>query len=181
MESWLERTGLRIRAISGYLADHGGTARKGEVRLGQMHAYPTGALPGPHFVINFPTMGHSRERSRLDDIRGGLADLVRVVDTLGIKSIAVPPFGCDNGGLDWRDVGPLISSALEQLPAMELRATVHWVARIEDSVAGQDATAAVRLVGEWSRRKKRMFGPEHVTTAWHRLHDEGWFNSLVTA
>ncbi|MGH4007591.1 MAG: macro domain-containing protein [Pseudonocardiaceae bacterium] len=54
-------------------------ARQREVRLGQMHVWDTGAMTGPRFVINFPTKGHWRARSRLQDIEAGLVDLVRVV------------------------------------------------------------------------------------------------------
>lgn len=305
-------------------------AKKGEVRLGRMDVHPTGKLSGPRFIINFPTKNHWRARSRLEDIRLGLVDLVRVVDALGIKSIALPPLGCGNGGLDWRVVEPLIVAAFEQLPdveafvyppegappagsmatgtkrpkmtigkaalvdivarysdralevslievqklmyflqaageglnlrytkdlygpyadnlrhvlhnveghfligygdasqtvhaaepisvlegaseearallashpatadriervlklvdgfesayALELLATVHWVATNEDPAAAEDAAAAARLVGAWSSRKRRMFGHDHVTAAWHRLRDEGWLSSLVPA
>ncbi len=70
-----------------------------------------------------------------------------------------------------------LAEGFESAYAMELLATVHWVATNEDPAAAEDATAAVRLVGEWSNRKKRMFGPDHVTTAWQRLRDEGWLAS----
>ncbi len=305
-------------------------AKKGAVRLGQMDVHQTGSLSGPQFIINFPTKKHWRGRSRIEDIRDGLADLVRVVDTLGIKSIAVPPLGCGNGGLQWREVEPLITGAFSQLPevdtlvyppegapvaiqmatgterprmtvgkaalvdivaryseralevslievqklmyflqaagedlnlrfakdlygpyadnlrhvlhnveghfligygdasqtvhaaepirvlegaeeeartklasfpettdrigrvlrliegfesayALELLATVHWVASTEDVAAAEDATVAARLVGSWSHRKRRMFGPDHVTAAWQRLRDEGWLPNLVSA
>jgi O-acetyl-ADP-ribose deacetylase (regulator of RNase III) len=43
-----------------------------------------------------------------------------VVDTLAIRSIAVPPLGCGNGGLAWRDVEPLIAAAFDQLPDVEV-------------------------------------------------------------
>ena len=39
---------------------------------------------------------------------------------IGITSIAVPPLGCGNGGLDWRDVRPLIDEALGGLPVRVL-------------------------------------------------------------
>ncbi|MCA1704199.1 MAG: macro domain-containing protein, partial [Actinobacteria bacterium] len=83
-------------------------AKRREVRLGQMHVWDTGAMTGLRFVINFPTKGHWRARSRLPDIEAGLADLVRVVREKSISSIAVPPLGCGSGGLDWAEVKPLI-------------------------------------------------------------------------
>lgn len=67
-------------------------------------------------MISFPTKGHWRSSSKLDDIKSGLADLRHVIQARGIRSIAVPPLGCGNGGLDWRDVRPLIASALGDLP-----------------------------------------------------------------
>ena len=56
---------------------------------------------------------------------------------------------------------------------MELLATVHWVAQ-EDPGGAPDASIAVDKVHEWSARKRRSFKPEHIHTAWQRLHDEGW-------
>jgi O-acetyl-ADP-ribose deacetylase (regulator of RNase III) len=38
------------------------------------------------------------------------------VRELGIKSIAVPPLGCGNGGLDWSTVRPRIVEAFEAMP-----------------------------------------------------------------
>lgn len=71
--------------------------------------------------------------------------------------------------------------SFESAYAMELLTAVHWIATKEDPSASEDADTAVRLVGEWSQRQKRMFGPDHVTTAWRRLQDEGWLSSLVRA
>ena len=95
--------------------------KRHEVRLGQMHVWDTGAETGPRFVINFPTKSHWRSRSRLPDIEAGLADLVRVVREKSIRSIAVPPLGCGSGGLGWAEVKPLIESAFEQLPDVDVR------------------------------------------------------------
>lgn len=39
---------------------------------------------------------------------------------LGIRSIAIPPLGCGNGGLSWVDVCPLIEVAFEPLPEVEV-------------------------------------------------------------
>jgi O-acetyl-ADP-ribose deacetylase (regulator of RNase III) len=93
----------------------------GLVKLGAMHAVDLGGLAGgPRWVINFPTKGHWRSKSRLQDIRSGLQDLVRLIRELKIRSIAVPPLGCGNGGLDWGDVRPLIESAFSNLPDVEV-------------------------------------------------------------
>jgi len=88
----------------------------GDVVPGRMHVFETGRLVNPRFLINFPTKRHWRGRSRLDDIKSGLTALVREVQRLHIRSIAVPPLGCGNGGLDWQIVRPLIVAAFEGVP-----------------------------------------------------------------
>ncbi|MBI3775034.1 MAG: macro domain-containing protein [Gammaproteobacteria bacterium] len=91
--------------------------KSGEVQLGKVHVYDLGGLVGgPRWIINFPTKGHWRARSRKADIEAGLQSLVETIRQLNIRSIAVSPLGCGHGGLDWADVRPLIESALGGLP-----------------------------------------------------------------
>ena len=104
------------RAYPDMFREYARAARAGEIKLGQMHVWPTGRLEGPRYIINFPTKGHWRAQSTLADIQHGLEDLARVLQDLNIKSIAVPPLGCGNGGLAWIDVRPLIWTALEGIP-----------------------------------------------------------------
>jgi O-acetyl-ADP-ribose deacetylase (regulator of RNase III) len=94
--------------------------RLGEVQIGRMFVVETGLLSQPRLIINFPTKRHWRSPSRLDDVRSGLADLRQVLVDRQVRSVAVPPLGCGNGGLDWRDVRPLISEALGDLPGVEV-------------------------------------------------------------
>jgi O-acetyl-ADP-ribose deacetylase (regulator of RNase III) len=102
--------------------DYERACKAGEVRLGKVHVYDLGGLTAnPRWIINFPTKGHWRERSRLADIEAGLKDLVATVRRLGIRSIAVPPLGCGNGGLDWADVRPRIEAAFAELPEVHVR------------------------------------------------------------
>jgi O-acetyl-ADP-ribose deacetylase (regulator of RNase III) len=103
------------RAYPQMYAAYERAAKADEIKLGHMHAWPTEALTGPRYVINFPTKGHWRARSKLSDIELGLQDLVRVVHELGIRSLAMPPLGCGNGGLDWQQVEPRIRAALASL------------------------------------------------------------------
>lgn len=94
--------------------------RRDEVQLGRMFVGP-GTLDGPKMIINFPTKRHWRGKSSINDIRAGLSALVDVVRTNNIRSIAVPPLGCGNGGLNWAEVRPLIEQAFAELPEV----TVH--------------------------------------------------------
>lgn len=93
----------------------------GEVRLGEMFVFDTGSMINPRWIINFPTKGHWKAKSRLEDVASGLEDLKRVIIARGIQSIAVPPLGCGNGGLDWRDVEPVIRQALGDLTNVDVR------------------------------------------------------------
>jgi len=92
----------------------------GEVRLGSMFVHRTGQMTRPHYILNFPTKGHWRAKSRLKDVETGLRDLRRVIETLGIRSVAVPPLGCGNGGLEWNDVRELIYALLANLPDVRI-------------------------------------------------------------
>ena len=87
------------------------------VQLGEMFVFETGALGPPHWIINFPTKGHWRARSRLRDIESGLEALRATIREHKIRSIAVPPLGCGSGGLDWADVLPSILTRLDELDA----------------------------------------------------------------
>lgn len=109
------------RAYPEMFAVYERACRNGEVELGRMHVWETGVLTGPRYIINFPTKKHWRSRSRLQDIESGLEDLIRVVGELGIRSIAVPPLGCGNGGLPWTSVEPLIKSAFANSPDIDVR------------------------------------------------------------
>ena len=93
----------------------------GDVKLGRMHVFDLGGLVGgPRWIINFPTKGHWRSRSKLADIDAGLADLVEQIRRLNIHSIALPPLGCGHGGLNWNDVYPRIQAALSALPDVKV-------------------------------------------------------------
>jgi len=88
---------------------------RGEVVPGKMFVVPTNRLSNPKFIINFPTKRHWKGKSRMEDITAGLVDLVDVIRRENIQSIAIPPLGCGNGGLNWDDVRPKIVSALSVL------------------------------------------------------------------
>lgn len=90
--------------------------KAGEVALSSMFVHEVEAIAGPRFIVNFPTKGHWKSRSRIEDIDRGLDDLRTVISKLNITSIAVPPLGCGNGGLEWAEVYPLIQEKLGSLP-----------------------------------------------------------------
>lgn len=126
----------------------------GEMRIGKMFVTENGELFGPRWIINFPTKTHWRVKTRIEWVEEGLKDLVRVIREKDIRSIAIPPLGCGNGGLDWHDVRPLIESALEELEGVN--AIVYKPTSKYQNVAKRTGveklTPARALVAEMVRR-----------------------------
>ena len=92
--------------------------RANELHPGKMLVVPTGRI-SPKYVINFPTKQHWKGKSKLAYIKAGLKALVEEVQERHVTSIALPPLGCGNGGLDWSEVYPLIEAAFAELPGVK--------------------------------------------------------------
>ena len=93
--------------------DYKSRAGRKAVRLGEPYLYQD---PSDAQIINFPTKDHWRSPSRLSDIERGLDYLAGHIAEWRITSLALPPLGCGNGGLEWSEVGPLIFLKLHNLP-----------------------------------------------------------------
>src|SRR5271170_4152178 len=93
--------------------------KREEVQIGKMFVFRR--ENDPRFIINFPTKKHWKGKSKIEDIKSGLKALIEVVKKEHIQSIAVPPLGCGNGGLDWDDVRPLIEQAFLELRDVEVQ------------------------------------------------------------
>lgn len=85
--------------------------KRGELRPGKLHIYQEKDV----LIINFPTKDKWRQKSKLEFIKDGLARLVVEIINRDIKSIAIPPLGAGNGGLNWNDVKNEIIYYLNQL------------------------------------------------------------------
>lgn len=104
------------RAFPEMYLDYERRCQNGEVQLGNVTSFrEKGRL-----IINFPTKGHWRSASRLEDIRAGLASLKRLLEQESLRSIALPPLGCGNGGLQWTEVRPLIVEAFNDLEGIQI-------------------------------------------------------------
>lgn len=68
------------------------------------------------WVLLFPTKKHWRNPSKLEYIEMGLQKFADNWDKLGTNTIAFPRLGCGNGGLDWREVKPLMEKYLSRIP-----------------------------------------------------------------
>jgi len=85
---------------------------KNEVKPGEPFIYKD--LHGIK-IINFPTKNHWKNYTNIDDLLKGLDIFAKKYKEWGIKSIAFPPLGCGNGGLEWEYVGPIMYNKLKDL------------------------------------------------------------------
>jgi O-acetyl-ADP-ribose deacetylase (regulator of RNase III) len=128
--------------------------KRGEVEVGRMFVTERPGLVGPRWIINFPTKKHWRDRTRIEWIQSGLEDLKRVLQEKGIQTVALPPLGCGNGGLEWSAVRPLIEQALADLPTVE-SVVYEPTARYQNvakPVGVETLTPARALIAELVRR-----------------------------
>ena len=70
---------------------------------------------GDKLIINFPTKKDWRKPSEYSYIEEGLDDLIRVIEKHQVKSVAIPPLGAGNGGLEWEKVKKIIETKLSSL------------------------------------------------------------------
>ncbi|MBL8875400.1 MAG: macro domain-containing protein [Phycisphaerae bacterium] len=125
-----------------------------EVRVGRMFVTQSPNLSGPRWIINFPTKKHWRNPSKLEWIQDGLVDLHRVIVEKAIRSIAIPPLGSGNGGLEWTDVRPVIEAALSDLPDVDV-VVYEPTAKYQNVAKGrgiEQLTPARALIAEMIRR-----------------------------
>jgi O-acetyl-ADP-ribose deacetylase (regulator of RNase III) len=128
--------------------------KNGKVRIGHMFVTQNKELVQPRWIINFPTKKHWRAPSRLEWIQSGLDDLVRVIKEKGIRSVALPPLGSGNGGLEWTVVRGVIESALARLPDVDV--LIYSPTRTYQNVSKKEGldklTPARALITELVRR-----------------------------
>lgn len=88
----------------------------GTIGIGKLLVVTENLIDGRKIIINFPTKKDWFRKSQYVYIEEGLKDLVRIIDQFGIKSIALPPLGCGNGGLTWSKVKTIIEKYLKDIP-----------------------------------------------------------------
>ena len=88
------------------------------IEIGKLVAvHDQNAILGEKLIINFPTKMHWKQPSRYEYIQSGIIALAEYIKKNNIKSIAIPPLGCGNGGLDWAIIKPIIEKELANLDA----------------------------------------------------------------
>jgi O-acetyl-ADP-ribose deacetylase (regulator of RNase III) len=134
--------------------DYEDACKRKEVKIGHMFVTENRTFDGPRWIINFPTKKHWRQPSKLNWIIEGLADLRRVIRENKIRSIALPPLGAGNGGLDWGEVRPEIQRVLGELEDVDIivyEPTAKYQ-NVAKRTGVEELTAARVLVAEMIRR-----------------------------
>ena len=88
---------------------------EGTIGIGKLFVTKEQTMFGVRTIINFPTKTDWRKPSEYSYIEAGLDDLVRVIIDYSIESVAIPPLGAGNGGLNWEVVKGIIERKLSSL------------------------------------------------------------------
>lgn len=68
-----------------------------------------------HDIILAATKNDWRHPSRLEWVAEACKQLAYLFPHWGLSGVAIPALGCGNGGLDWRDVEPLVMATAVEL------------------------------------------------------------------
>ncbi|MEO6346767.1 MAG: macro domain-containing protein [Aquaticitalea sp.] len=86
------------------------------LRIGKMLVVKDSNITsGEKYIINFPTKMDWRKPSEYSYIEEGLDNLIQTLEAYKIKSVAIPPLGAGNGGLEWERVKRIIEDKLRGL------------------------------------------------------------------
>lgn len=90
--------------------------KRKEIKVGKLFVTRDRNLnTGEKIIINFPTKTDWQKPSEYSYIEDGLNDLISVIKDYEIKSIAIPPLGSGNGGLEWERVKKMIDEKLNSI------------------------------------------------------------------
>jgi|SRR5690625_747929 len=147
--------------------------KQGDVVPGKMFVSRHDDMFEPKWIINFPTKRHWRQNSRLKDIETGLDDLVNIIQTNQITSIAIPPLGSGLGGLDWQVVKPLIANKLKNLDGVEVRiyepSNIAQTKRVATQKRPNMTAGRAALIGLIDRYLKGLLDPTISLLEIHKL------------
>ncbi len=90
--------------------------KNGDLDIGKLFVYEEETLlNGKKTIINFPTKTTWRKPSEYSYIELGLKNLIEIIQLRNIESIAIPPLGAGNGGLDWHVIKQMLIDSLADL------------------------------------------------------------------
>ena len=90
--------------------------KQGDIAIGKLFVTKEYNLnSGEKIIINFPTKNDWRKSSEYSYVENGLDNLVQIISQHNIHSVALPPLGAGNGGLEWEKVKKIIEQKLSDL------------------------------------------------------------------
>lgn len=121
----------------------------GQIGIGRLFVTAEDSIFGRKYIINFPTKKDWRRPSEYTYIQSGLDDLVKVIASYHIRSIAIPPLGAGNGGLEWDKVKNMIMNKLADVDidilVYEPNADIHEKIKEEQAMAKLTPARALLL------------------------------------
>ncbi len=103
-------------AFPGNYSVYRDACKKKQLHIGEMLVTEENTILNGHkIIVNFPTKTHWKMPSDYRYIEQGLVALKKEIEGRGIRSIAIPPLGSHNGGLDWLRVKQMIELALKDV------------------------------------------------------------------
>lgn len=128
--------------------------KSGEVKVGKIFVTRRDQLLGPKWIVNFPTKKHWRQKTKMEWIIAGLQDLREFVVTEGVRSIAIPPLGSGNGGLNWAEVRPHVVKHMGDLDGLSVVVyePTHQYQNVSKRAGVKKLTPARALIAELIRR-----------------------------
>jgi O-acetyl-ADP-ribose deacetylase (regulator of RNase III) len=141
-------------AFPGNFQTYQDACSRNEIRIGRMFVTENQTFSGPRWIINFPTKKHWRQPSKLEWIIEGLGDLRRVIQQNHIRSIALPPLGSGNGGLEWREVRQQVERVLGDLEDVDVLVyePIEKYQNVAKRTGVEKLTPARALMAEMIRR-----------------------------
>lgn len=143
-----------------------------QVQIGKMFITRPSELDGPQWIINFPTKQHWKARSRIEWIQQGLQDLRHFLLDHAVESVAIPPLGAGNGGLDWAVVKEQIQA---QLGDLDMDITVYEPTSAYQNVAKRSGTEKLTPARALIAELVRCYGILGMECSLLEVHKLAWF------
>jgi O-acetyl-ADP-ribose deacetylase (regulator of RNase III) len=140
-------------------------------------------------IMSFPTKDDWKKPSNISWIKEGLRSFYNNYKNYGVKSVAFPKLGTNNGGLDWQDVKDLMERCFSKLEDIEIficldnrapKGTEGKMLNILNNITHEELKQ-IRLNSKSidklieSRPYKRFFEVSKIkgigVTSYQRLHD----------
>ncbi len=126
-------------AFPSIMKDYEKAIRSGELRPGTAMLFD---LPDGRKWAALATKDDWKNPSQMKWVEDGLKDLAKNMKAAGLTSVAIPPPGCGNGGLNWEKVRPLV---LEHLSDFDLN--VYGTGPVTQKHVDRQMTPGVRSGG----------------------------------